>query len=195
MLHCRRFGEGRALVLLHGFLGGSGYWAPQISHFARMFEVIAPDLPGFAGSHAQPTPDTISGFAPVLLDFLDRISIGRFALVGHSLGGMVAQQIALDFPRSRRAPGPLRNGIRRKVARKVRDSRGIDREDTVGRDRSARRSDDAKLVRLRKGQSLLRDVPRVGSGALGGRCGQGAEGRGTMERDEPIARAEHAHPS
>ena len=98
MLHCRRFGEGRALVLLHGFLGGSGYWAPQISHFARMFEVIAPDLPGFAGSHAQPTPDTISGFAPVLLDFLDRISIGRFALVGHSLGGMVAQQIALDFP-------------------------------------------------------------------------------------------------
>ena len=98
MLNYRRAGKGPVLVLQHGFLGGSSYWAPQISHFARRFDVIAPDMPGFAGSAAIRPPATVAGFAPTLIEFLDQLSVKRFTIMGHSLGGMVVQQLALDYP-------------------------------------------------------------------------------------------------
>lgn len=98
MLNYRRTGKGPVLVIQHGFLGGLDYWAPQVRYFARDFDVITPDLPGFAGSGGMSPPTTVAGFAPILIDFLDRLSIKRFTIMGHSLGGMVVQQMALDFP-------------------------------------------------------------------------------------------------
>lgn len=99
MLDYRRGGRGRRVVVLqHGFLGGSGYWLPQMAHFAAFFDTIAPDLPGFAGSAGLPPPDGIEGCADALCALLDQLGVERFALVGHSMGGMVALQLALDCP-------------------------------------------------------------------------------------------------
>ncbi len=92
----RRYGAGRTLVLQHGFLGGSGYWVPQAAHFATKFDVIACDLPGFGGSGDEPAPDSIEGFAAALIAQLDALGVDRFSLIGHSMGGMVALQMALD---------------------------------------------------------------------------------------------------
>jgi len=96
MLNYRRQGEGPTLVLQHGFLGGSNYFVPQIRHFSRSYDVIAADLPGFAGSGSLPYPGTVTGLSAALIDLLDSLGVGHFALLGHSLGGVVALQSALD---------------------------------------------------------------------------------------------------
>ena len=98
MLNHRRYGKGPPLVLQHGFLGGGAYWAPQLPAFGRHFDVIAPDLPGFAGSAHIASPPTIAGFSTALVALLDELNVERTSLVGHSMGGMVALQTALDYP-------------------------------------------------------------------------------------------------
>ncbi len=98
MLNYTRHGHGETLVLLHGFLGGTAYWVPLVTGLKHAHEVIAVDLPGFAGSARVPAPDSLGGYAKVVLDLLDRLGVSRFALLGFSMGGMIAQQAALDFP-------------------------------------------------------------------------------------------------
>lgn len=98
MLNYRRFGSGRTVVLQHGFVGGGGYFAPTINQLMQNFDVIAPDLPGFAGSSEIPSPDSLEEFAQALIEFLSSIEVDRFTFLGHSTAGMIAQQIALDYP-------------------------------------------------------------------------------------------------
>lgn len=95
-LHYRRFGQGPTLVLQHGYLGGGGIWLPQIVSFSRMFDVIAPDLQGFANSGPLPPVDRIEDMAAAVVRLLDSLGVEDFYLVGHSMGGMVVQQIAED---------------------------------------------------------------------------------------------------
>jgi len=81
-----------ALVLLHAFPLHSGMWAPQLDALATGRRVIAPDLPGFGGSHG---PDsmyryTMAGFADLVAGLLDRLALGRVVLGGLSMGGYVA---------------------------------------------------------------------------------------------------------
>lgn len=94
MLNYYRRGQGPVLVLQHGFLGGGSLWMPQIAFFSRMFDVIAPDLPGYAGSAQIPPADSIAGMAAAVVDLLDALGVGDFCLVGHSMGGMVVQAMA-----------------------------------------------------------------------------------------------------
>ena len=97
MLNYRRFGSGPTVVLQHGFVGGRGYFAPTINHLAPHFDVVAPDLPGFAGSAGTPAPESLEGFAATLVELLTSIGVKRFSFLGHTTAGMIAQQIALDY--------------------------------------------------------------------------------------------------
>ena len=96
MLPCRRFGRGPPVVLVHGWLAGAAVWTALAEALAPSWEVIAPDLPGFGDGGDQPVPETVSGFADAVLGLVDSLGIGRFRLLGHSAGGMIAQQVALD---------------------------------------------------------------------------------------------------
>jgi pimeloyl-ACP methyl ester carboxylesterase len=89
-----RAGSGAPLVLVHGYLGGAAHWRDQLGVFADRHDVIAPNLPGFAAAAALPGPETIAGFAAAVVACLDGLGVGRFALLGHSMGGMIAQEIA-----------------------------------------------------------------------------------------------------
>ncbi|MFN3724358.1 MAG: alpha/beta fold hydrolase [Paracoccaceae bacterium] len=89
-----RAGGGPPLVLVHGYLGGSAQWRDQIAAFAPVHDVIVPDLPGFGAAAALPGPDSIGGFAEAVTDCLDGLEIGRFVLLGHSMGGMIVQEMA-----------------------------------------------------------------------------------------------------
>lgn len=91
-----RRGRGKAVVLMHGFFGGKGYWLPQIAHLSRQFEVIAIDLPGFGGCKGE-VQHSIEEFAASVMRLVSALGVERFALVGHSMGGMIAQQMALEF--------------------------------------------------------------------------------------------------
>ena len=87
-------GSGTPLVLVHGFLGSSDMWAPQIEFFKDDFRVIAPALPGFGESSAINSCDSIECMAKAILNLLEKKEIKNFNLLGHSMGGMIVQEIA-----------------------------------------------------------------------------------------------------
>ncbi|MEP6587580.1 MAG: alpha/beta fold hydrolase, partial [Polaromonas sp.] len=97
-LHFRRTGRGETLVLVHGYLGGSAQWAHEMRYLSQHFDVIAVDLPGYGDSHALAAPHTIEGFARAVLDQLDTLGVKNFRLLGHSMGGMVVQEMARAAP-------------------------------------------------------------------------------------------------
>jgi pimeloyl-ACP methyl ester carboxylesterase len=97
-LTCTILANGPDLVLVHGYLGGAGMWAEQLPIFARDFRCIAPSLAGFGESAELEAPDTIEGHARQVLHTLDDLGVKRFHLLGHSMGGMVVQQMAAIAP-------------------------------------------------------------------------------------------------
>ncbi|MGI9319208.1 MAG: alpha/beta fold hydrolase [bacterium] len=87
-----------SLVFVHGYLGGSPQWANQVGTFSERFRVIAPDLPGFGLNSAVEAPETIREFATYVLGELDNQGIDHFHLVGHSMGGMIVQEMVALSP-------------------------------------------------------------------------------------------------
>ena len=87
-------GKGFPLVLVHGFLGSSKMWGPQIDFFKKNFRVITPDLPGFGKSTHIKSHDSIISLANLILDCLKDKQINKFYLLGHSMGGMIVQEMA-----------------------------------------------------------------------------------------------------
>lgn len=98
MLPYRRAGNGSVLVLVHGYLGGSRQWAAEIERLRHHFDVIAPDLAGFGDAGHLASPDNMAAHALAVLATLDRLGIDRFHLLGHSMGGMVAQELVRQAP-------------------------------------------------------------------------------------------------
>ena len=98
LLNFQRSGHGKPLVFIHGYLAGSGIWAAQIDRFSTRRDVICPDLAGFGKSGDQTAPNSITGHAQLVLDLLDDLEISSFDLVGHSMGGMVVQEMARLAP-------------------------------------------------------------------------------------------------
>ncbi len=86
------------LVLVHGFMGGSRQWQQQLKALGADRDIIALDLPGFGENAHLTAPDSISDFAQWALDALAGRGITRFHLLGHSMGGMIAQQMIAIAP-------------------------------------------------------------------------------------------------
>jgi len=93
-LYIRDLGKGFPIVLVHGFLGSSQMWEPQIDFFKNNFRVITPDLPGFGKSNKVKSFNNIESIANLLLKVLENKKINKFHLIGHSMGGMVVQEMA-----------------------------------------------------------------------------------------------------
>ena len=90
-------GKGFPLVLIHGFLGSSKMWEPQINFFKNHFRVITPDLPGFGKSNKAKSHNSIQSIANLLMDCLEEKKIDKFYLLGHSMGGMIVQEMAKKY--------------------------------------------------------------------------------------------------
>ena len=89
-------GAGPALVFLHGAGVDADMWAPQAGVFAKTHRVICATLPGHGG--AGPVRDGVPGMAEDVTQALTDAGVTRFALVGLSLGGMVALELAARWP-------------------------------------------------------------------------------------------------
>jgi 3-oxoadipate enol-lactonase len=86
------------LVLLHGLGCDHQMWEPQLAHYpTRGFFVIAPDVRGH-GQSSPVEPFTVSDCARDLIALLDHLGIARAHLAGVSMGGLIVQQVACDFP-------------------------------------------------------------------------------------------------
>lgn len=80
-----------ALVLLHGIGGRAEVWQPQLEAFSSRYHVIAWNMPGYGGS--EPLPQmTFPALAEALATLLNTLPARHIHLVGHSMGGMVAQE-------------------------------------------------------------------------------------------------------
>ncbi len=91
-------GEGSVLLLIHGIAGDCDNWCEVIEPLARHHTVIAPDLPGHGASAPGGGDYSIGAMAAGLRDLLVALGHDRATLVGHSLGGGVAMQLAYQFP-------------------------------------------------------------------------------------------------
>lgn len=94
----RRAGAGRPLVLVHGYLGGSGQWEAELAAWSPGLDVIAVDLAGYGDAHERPAPAQMAEHARAVLATLDGLGVDRFHLLGHSMGGMVVQEMARLAP-------------------------------------------------------------------------------------------------
>jgi pimeloyl-ACP methyl ester carboxylesterase len=96
----RRWGKpgGGPLVFLQYFSGNLDDWDPQVTDaFAADHDVILFDNVGVASSGGE-TPGTVSEMTRHAVAFCDALGLKQFNVVGFSLGGMIAQQLALDHP-------------------------------------------------------------------------------------------------
>ncbi|MGE0745225.1 MAG: alpha/beta fold hydrolase [Rhodospirillales bacterium] len=95
----REAGSGPALVLLHGVGSGAPSWDGQLAEFAPRWRTVAWDAPGYGGSDLLPMPSPAAAdYADALAGFLDALGIDAAAVVGHSLGALVAAAFARRFP-------------------------------------------------------------------------------------------------
>ena len=86
-------GKGFPFVFVHGYLGSSEMWNFQKEFFSKHYRVIIPALPGFGESHNVKSLDSINKMARQIIDLLDQKNIDNFNLIGHSMGGMIVQEI------------------------------------------------------------------------------------------------------
>ena len=86
-------GSGFPLVLVHGYLGSSEMWNLQKEFLSKNFRVISPALPGFGESHKVKSLNSISDIAKLILKCLDEKKVNEFHLMGHSMGGMIVQEM------------------------------------------------------------------------------------------------------
>jgi 3-oxoadipate enol-lactonase len=86
------------LVFLHGIGGAARAWRGQLEFFRDRYRAIAWDMPGYGGSAPLPTV-SIAALADALQDFLEQVDATKPILVGHSIGGMIVQQLLAKNPR------------------------------------------------------------------------------------------------
>jgi 3-oxoadipate enol-lactonase len=93
-----RHGEGAPLLLIHGLGYARWGWEPVVGPLARSFDVILFDNRGIGESDAPPGPYTVAELAADAAQVLDEAGVERANVLGTSLGGMVAQELALTAP-------------------------------------------------------------------------------------------------
>jgi pimeloyl-ACP methyl ester carboxylesterase len=91
-------GEGPAIVFVHGLSGSWPNWLEQLPVFARDHRVIAMDLPGFGHSPMPREKITISAYARILDELLEKLGVDAAMVVGNSMGGFVSTELAIAFP-------------------------------------------------------------------------------------------------
>lgn len=98
-LHYEVAGSGVPLVLLHGIGSNSRSWHRQLAVLSQQYKVVAWDAPGF-GRSTDPSADTpsIRYYADALYDLFDSAGLDSAIVLGHSLGGIIAQEFYRAYP-------------------------------------------------------------------------------------------------
>ncbi len=91
-------GDGVPLIMLHGSLCRHRLWDQQ-RILANQVQIVLLDLPGHGESESLDDEISVSRFANVIAKFIELLGLRTVVPVGHSLGGAIAIQLALDYPR------------------------------------------------------------------------------------------------
>lgn len=96
-IHAAEGGAGPPLLLLHGLAGSSRWWGHNLDGLAKHFRVYAPDMLGFGLSRSREFFD-LHRAADELVRWMTQIGLHRAHVVGHSMGGFVAIDLAARYP-------------------------------------------------------------------------------------------------
>ncbi len=91
-------GEGRVVVLLHGYLGSKEIWEKNIAELAKTFRVIAIDLPGHGQTPCFGYVHSMELIAKCVKKVMDSLRLKKYVIVGHSMGGYAALAFAELYP-------------------------------------------------------------------------------------------------
>jgi 3-oxoadipate enol-lactonase len=98
-LHVHQAGNGRPLILIHGFPFSGRMWTRQLGSLGAKHQVLAPDLPGFGQSSATSEEASVDAYSRACAAALDASGVrGPVALGGLSMGGYIALAFARLFP-------------------------------------------------------------------------------------------------
>lgn len=111
--------EKPAVVFIHGAGGSHQHWLYQVRDLARA-STLALDLPGHGRSEG-PGRDSITAYGDWLVAFLDEARLEQAVLVGHSMGGAIAQDVVLRYPARVAGLGLVATGARLRVAPAILD--------------------------------------------------------------------------
>ena len=100
ILHYETAGEGPPLLLLHGIGSNSRSWRRQLAALSPDFTVIAWDAPGYGRSSDPPktVKPSVHFYAACLHDLADLLGLKKIFLLGHSTGGVIAQEFYRAYP-------------------------------------------------------------------------------------------------
>ncbi|MES2848477.1 MAG: alpha/beta hydrolase [Bacteroidota bacterium] len=105
----RVYGEGKPVILLHGFGEDSTVWQPQINFLKKDFLLIVPDIPG-SGESELITNANIDTYAEIIKEICDRefqfpLQGAEGVIIGHSMGGYITLALAEKYPQYLKAFG------------------------------------------------------------------------------------------
>ena len=104
-IHYKERGAGLAVVLIHGYTGNLRNWVLQVRALSDRYRTISPDLRGHGLSARSSRPEdyTLDALAADVHALLQALAVTECYLVGHSMGGMLAQEFVLRYPEMVRA--------------------------------------------------------------------------------------------
>ena len=98
IVHYETYGQGKPVVLLHGWLGSWGLWQKTMEELGRSYRTYALDFWGFGDSGKKRATYRVPDFVSLVDQFMTRLGIESAPLVGHSMGGTVGLQVAIEHP-------------------------------------------------------------------------------------------------
>jgi esterase len=98
MLHFKEYGQGEPVLILHGLFGTADNWQSIANQLAQKFTVFAVDLRNHGRSFHSNEPFNYDVLANDIQEFMDENWLYQTRLIGHSMGGKVAMQVALNDP-------------------------------------------------------------------------------------------------
>jgi pimeloyl-ACP methyl ester carboxylesterase len=91
-------GEGKPVMLVHGFGEDSEVWKHQVKALSPYYKLLVPDLPGSGLSPYQDANNSVEKFAELLKAILDNENIKQLIMIGHSMGGYITLAFAAKYP-------------------------------------------------------------------------------------------------
>ncbi len=98
LIHYETFGRGSPIVFLHGWIGSWRYWFPVMEDLAVEYRSYALDLWGFGDSDKADEQYDVGTYVDMMIAFMDELGIRNVPVVGHTLGGVIATELAMRHP-------------------------------------------------------------------------------------------------
>lgn len=98
-IHYEIYGQGEPILFIHGLGSSIQDWENQITYFSAHYQVVVLDLRGHGSSDKPTEPYSVSLFTQDVAQLIQTLKLEKVNVVGHSLGGMIAFQLALDYPK------------------------------------------------------------------------------------------------